>query len=86
MINIAKIEAVAIEETIDVTIDLDGELYRFQVVVYETPTLKGMIECHYLDKYEKPLKTSQRRAIRSYLREYLNQRGDDSKKESTRIV
>jgi hypothetical protein len=44
MINIAKIEAKSLREYIDLTVDLDGELYRFSTVVYDSPDYKFLSE------------------------------------------
>ena len=75
MINIAKIEAVSLLETIDLTIDLDGELLRFRAIIYDSPNHKFLTELHFLDKYEKKLKNSEKKHIRKFLNEYFEIEG-----------
>jgi len=75
MINIAKIEAISLEETIDITIDLDGELHNFRVIVHDCPEFKCLREMQHLDKWEKPLRNSEKKKIRKYLEEYFKEEG-----------
>jgi hypothetical protein len=56
-IQIAKIEVVAIEETIQLTIDFEGELYRYRTIVYDNSKIKFVKEIQFLDQYAKLLKT-----------------------------
>jgi len=74
-INIANFKAVSTTETLDLTIDFDGELHRFRAIVYDSPNHKFLTELLYLDKYEKKLKGSEKRKIRKFLEEYFKTEG-----------
>jgi hypothetical protein len=70
-IQIAKIEVVAIEETIQLTIDFEGELYRYRTIVYDNSKIKFVKEIQFLDQYAKPLKNSCKKKIRKYIEDYF---------------
>lgn len=74
-INIAKIETVSLEETINITIDLEGELYNFQAIVYDSPSNKYLKDLLYWDKYSKALSITKRKEIRNWLAEYFKKEG-----------
>jgi len=74
-INIAKFVAISTTETLDITIDLDGQLHRFRATVYDSPKYKFLTELHYLDKYANKLKVSQKKHIRAFLTKYFLEEG-----------
>ena len=74
-INIAKIETVSLEETMAITIDLEGELYNFEAIVFDSENVKYLKDLHYLDKYFKALSITQKKAIREWLTEYFKEEG-----------
>lgn len=69
--EISHIEAVSLKETISINIDYEGEIYRFTAIVFESPTFKFVTDIHYLDKYEKKLKNSDKKKIRNFIHEYF---------------
>jgi len=71
MINIADMNVVALDETVDVVIDVDGELYRFEVTVHDREGSRTVGDVHYLGRYEKPLKNSVKKAIRKMINDQL---------------
>ncbi len=70
-INIAKIETVSLEETMTITIDLEGELYNFEAIVFDSENVKYLKDLMYLDKYSKALSITQKKAIREWLTTYF---------------
>lgn len=75
MINIAKIEAISLQQTIDIDLDYDGIIYRFRVTVNENPLHKSVVDIFYRDKYEVKIKSSLKRKLRKYIRNYFKEEG-----------
>ena len=73
MIKIAKIEAIRLQEWIDMDIDHNGIIYRFRVVVNESPKHKSVGDIEFRDKYEVPLNISLKKKIWKFIREYFKE-------------
>lgn len=71
MINIAKIEAISLQETIDISLEHDGIIYRFRVIVNENPTRKSVVDIEFRDRYELKIQPSVEKELRKFIKNYF---------------
>lgn len=69
--EIAEREDISTEATIHLTVLFNNEFHRFRAVVYESTKYKFVTELTYLDKYDKPLKNSEKRKIKEFIKTSL---------------
>ena len=75
MINIARIEAIKLQETIDLDLSHDGIIYRFRVIVNENPERKSVVDIEFRDKYEVVIQPSVEKKLRKYIKNYFQEEG-----------
>lgn len=70
--KITKRELIRQTSIIDVTVEMDGVEFRFQVELYESPECKPFISgIYYLERWEKPLKNSIKKQIRTFIKQSI---------------
>ena len=75
MINISRIEAIKLQETIDIDLEHDGIIYRFRVIVNENPERKSVVDIEFRDKYEVKIKYSIEKKLQKYIKNYFQEEG-----------
>ena len=73
MIHIARIEAIKLQETIDLDLEHDGIIYRFRVIVNENPERKSVVDIEFRDKYELKIQPSVEKKLRKYIKNYFEE-------------
>lgn len=69
--NIAKIEAISLQETIDISLEHDAVIYRFRVIVNENPQRKSVVDIEFRDRYELKIQPSVEKELVRFIKNYF---------------